>query len=239
MLVQKSALPQIRFKLLFNAGSAHDPAGKEGLANLTAMMVASAGSMDRKSDEITKALFPMAGTFSEQIDKEMTTFTGSIHKDNWDNYLDIAMPMLLTPGFHDDDFRRLEGFAQERARDRPQGQQRRGIRQGTPANQCLRLSTPYGHPVLGTAKGVDAITLDDVKDFYKKAYTQGAVKVGISGDVSDKMVASLKTALAKLLYRCKLACHHGSGRQKGEWPRHRDHREKHARPPFPSACRSA
>ncbi|UUZ48891.1 insulinase family protein [Massilia sp. B-10] len=138
VLVQKSALPQIRFKLLFNAGSAHDPAGKEGLANLTAMMVASAGSMDRKSDEITKALFPMAGTFSEQIDKEMTTFTGSIHKDNWDNYLDIAMPMLLTPGFRDDDFRRLEGFAQERARDRPQGQQRRGIRQGTPANQCLQ-----------------------------------------------------------------------------------------------------
>ncbi len=56
VLVQKSALPQIRFKLLFNAGSAHDPQGKEGLAALTAMMVASAGSSERKIDEVTKAL---------------------------------------------------------------------------------------------------------------------------------------------------------------------------------------
>jgi zinc protease len=197
VLVQKSALPQIRFKLLFNAGSAHDPAGKEGLATLTAMMVASAGSLERKIDEITKALFPMAGTFNEQIDKEMTTFTGSIHKDNWDNYLDIAMPMMVTPGFREEDFRRLkDSLKNALVTDLKDNNEEEFGKERLQTN--VFAGTPYGHPVLGTAKGVDAITLDDVKDFYKKAYTQGAVKVGISGDVSDKMIASLKTALAKL-----------------------------------------
>jgi zinc protease len=33
-------LPQLNVKLLFTAGSAHDPAGKEGLAALTAAMIA-------------------------------------------------------------------------------------------------------------------------------------------------------------------------------------------------------
>lgn len=197
VLVQKSALPQIRFKLLFAAGSAHDPAGKEGLAALTAMMVASAGSSERKIDEVTKALFPVAGSFNEQTDKEMTTFTGAIHKDNWDRYMEVAMPMLLSPGFREEDFRRLKD-AQKNAlqTDLKDNNEEEFGKERLQTN--VFAGTTYGHPVLGTAKGIDAITLADVKQFYKTAYTQGAIKVGISGDVSDKMIAGLKAALAKL-----------------------------------------
>lgn len=197
VLVQKSALPQIRFKLLFAAGSAHDPKGKEGLAMLTAMMVGSAGSSERKIDEVTKALFPMAGSFSEQVDKEMTTFTGSIHKDNFNQYLDIAMPLLLSPGFREEDFRRLKDSLKNSLQvDLKDNNEEEFGKERLQVN--VFAGTPYGHPVLGTARGIESITLDDVKAFYKQAYTQGAVKVGISGDVSDAMLASLKGALAKL-----------------------------------------
>ena len=197
VLVQKSALPQIRFKLLFAAGSAHDPKGKEGLAALTAAMVASSGSRERKIDEVTKALFPLAGSFSEQTDKEMTTFSGSTHKDNWDQYLGIALPLLVDPGFREEDFRRLKD-AQRNALvlDLKDNNEEEFGKERLQAN--VFAGTPYGHPVLGTVKGIESITLDDVKDFYRKAYTQGAVRVGISGDVSDAMVASLKGALARL-----------------------------------------
>jgi zinc protease len=197
VLVQKSKLPQIRFKLMFDAGSAHDPAGKEGLAALTAAMVASAGSSERKIDEITKALFPMAGSFGDLVDKELTTFTGSIHKDNWNQYLDIAMPMLLNPGFREEDFRRLKD-AQKNALnlDLKDNNEEEFGKERLQVN--VFAGTPYGHPVLGTAKGLDAITLDDVKDFYKKAYSQGNVRIGISGDVSDAMVAQLKDRIGRL-----------------------------------------
>ena len=197
VLVQKSALPQIRFKLLFAAGSAHDPTGKEGLAALTAAMVASSGSRERKIDEVTKALFPLAGSFSEQTDKEMTTFSGSTHKDNWDQYLGIALPLLVDPGFREEDFRRLKD-AQKNALvlDLKDNNEEEFGKERLQAN--VFAGTPYGHPVLGTVKGIESITLDDVKNFYRQAYTQGAVRVGISGDVSDAMVASLKGALARL-----------------------------------------
>ncbi|MDQ1833826.1 M16 family metallopeptidase [Massilia scottii] len=197
VLVQKSALPQIRFKLLFAAGSAHDPKGKEGLAALTAMMVASAGSSERKTDEVTKALFPLAGSFTEQTDKEMTTFTGSIHKDNWKQYLTVAMPQLVSPGFREEDFRRLKDSLKNALLvDLKDNNEEELGKERLQTN--VFAGTPYAHPVLGTAKGIDAITLDDVRDFYKKAYTQAAVRVGISGDVSDDMTAALKQALAKL-----------------------------------------
>lgn len=197
VLVQRSKLPQVRFKLLFEAGSAHDPAGKEGLAALTAAMVASAGSTERRIDEVTKALFPMAGSFSEQTDKEMTTFTGSIHKDNFGRYMEVAMPLLLSPGFREDDFRRLKD-AQKNALqlDLKDNNEEEFGKERLQTN--VFAGTPYGHPVLGTVKGIESITLDDVKAFYRKAYTQGALRVGISGDVSDEMVAALKQALARL-----------------------------------------
>lgn len=197
VLVQKSALPQIRFKLLFAAGSAHDPKGKEGLAALTAAMVASAGSRERKIDEVTKALFPLAGSFAEQTDKEMTTFTGTTHKDNWDEFMAIAMPLLVEPGLREDDFRRLKD-AQRNALvlDLKDNNEEEFGKERLQAN--VFAGSTYGHPVLGTVKGLESITLDDVKDFYRKAYTQGAVRVGIAGDVSDQMVASLRKALARL-----------------------------------------
>jgi len=197
VLVQQSALPQVRFKLLFAAGSAHDPKGKEGLAALTASMVSEAGSRERKIDEINKALFPLAGSFADQVDKEMTTFSGSIHKDNWNAFLDIALPQLLEPGFREEDFRRLKD-AQKNALllDLKDNNEEEFGKERLQTN--VFAGTGYGHPVLGTLKGIDSVTLDDVKAFYQQAYTQGAVRVGISGDVSDSMSAGLKTALARL-----------------------------------------
>ncbi len=60
-IIQKTALPQLRIKLLFDVGSAYDPAGKEGLAALAADMVTEAGSRLMRIDEVNKALFPIAG----------------------------------------------------------------------------------------------------------------------------------------------------------------------------------
>ncbi|MET3130676.1 zinc protease [Oxalobacteraceae bacterium GrIS 1.11] len=197
MLVQASALPQLRYKLVFAAGSAHDPKGKEGLAALTAAMVASAGSSERPIDEINKALFPLAGSFTEQTDKEMTTFTGTIHKDNWNAFSQIAMPMLLAPGFREEDFRRLKD-AQKNALllDLKDNNEEEFGKERLQTN--IFHGTPYGHPALGTVKGLDAITLADVKQFWRDAYTQGALRVGIAGDVSDAITASLKASLAQL-----------------------------------------
>jgi zinc protease len=197
ILVQKSTLPQVRFKLVFAAGSAHDPKGKEGLAMLTANMVASAGSSERKIDELTKDLFPMAGSFDEMIDKEMTTFTGSIHKDKWDEYMAVAMPMLLSPGFREEDFRRLKDAQLNALRtDLKDNNEEEFAKERLQTN--VFAGSAYDHPVLGTVKGIESITLDDVRAFYRQAYTQGAIRVGISGDVSDAMTASLRKAIAKL-----------------------------------------
>jgi zinc protease len=182
---------------MFNAGSANDPVGKEGLAELTAAMVNAAGSQQAKIDEIKKTLFPMAASFSALTDKEVTTFSGSVHKDKWNEFMQTAMPQLLTPGFREEDFKRLKD-AQKNALmlDLKDNNEEEFAKERLQTN--VFAGTPYAHPVLGSIKGIEAITLDDVRQFWQQAYTQGALKAGISGDVSDAMVNSLKQALVKL-----------------------------------------
>ncbi|MEO6323348.1 MAG: pitrilysin family protein [Thermoanaerobaculia bacterium] len=197
LLQQKSPLPQLAVKILFNAGSSQDPKGKEGLAALTASMVTEAGSTERSIDEIKKILFPMAGSLDDRTDKEMTSFTLAIHRDNWAPFFDAVLPQLLSPGFREEDFRRLKDA------------QLNALKQDLKANNEEELGkerlqtnvfagTPYGHPVLGTVAGIEAITLDDVKAFVNSAYTRANLTVGVSGNAPEEMLARLKGALASL-----------------------------------------
>jgi zinc protease len=160
-------------------------------------MVAEGGSHALRIDEIKKALFPMAGSLNAQVDKEVTTFTFSVHKDNWAAFADIALPMLLDPGFREDDLARLKDQQKNSL-----VQDLRGNNEEELAKEQLQAGlfagTPYGHTVLGTAAGIDAITLDDVKAFWRQAYTRAALTLGAAGDVPDDVLAAAQSALGAL-----------------------------------------
>src|SRR5437016_2849516 len=74
--------PLVSFRILFMTGSAFDPKSKEGLASLTASMLAEGGSRAKTYAQITDAMYPMATSFQWQVDKEMTVFSGTTHLDN-------------------------------------------------------------------------------------------------------------------------------------------------------------
>lgn len=196
-VLRRSPAPLLRFKLLFNAGSADDPAGREGLAALAAEMIADAGSAELRIDEIKKALFPMAGTFTAQVDREMTTFTGVIHQDNLDRFAEIVLPQLLAPGMREADFtrlqqRRLNALLQDlRANnDEELGKER--------LQATIFTGTHYGHPVQGTVAGLEAVTLDDVRAFVRQRYTRAALTVGVTGDVPEEFITRLRQELSGL-----------------------------------------
>src|SRR6185295_13989199 len=100
--------PLVTFRIVFQTGSAFDPAGKEGAAAFTAAMLAEGGSLSMPYDQIVRALFPLASTVQRQVDKEMTVFHGTTHVDNLDKYYSLLRGMLLEPGWRDEDFRRLK-----------------------------------------------------------------------------------------------------------------------------------
>jgi zinc protease len=196
-ITQKSVLPQLDIKLLFTAGSGNDPAGKEGLAALSASMISDAGSKQMRLDEINKALYPMAGAFNSNVDKEMTTFTATIHKDNWSKFFDIVLPQLLSPGFRNEDFQRLKDQQINTLKQDLRNANEEELGKEELINRVY-AGTPYGHTVLGTVAGINAITLDDVRNFIAENYTRGNLVIGISGDYPAALRTRLENELAKL-----------------------------------------
>jgi zinc protease len=180
VITQETASPLLRFKLLFRAGSAHDPAGKEGLAALAAEVITEAGSETMPIEDVKRALFPIAGSFSARVDKEMTTFTGVIHRDNVGRFLDVALPQLLQPGFREHDLGRLRAVQRNELvqdlrsnNDEELGKER--------LQAALFAGSAYGHPVIGTASGIDVVTGDDIRAFVAANYCQANLTLGLAG----------------------------------------------------------
>jgi zinc protease len=178
---QKSVLPNVMVKMLFTVGSAADPKGKEGLAQLAASMITEAGSRAMRIDEINKELYPMAASFSNRVDKEMTTLTAVSNKETLDRFLNIVLPQLLTPGFREDDFQRIKDQQLNTLRQDLRNNNEEELGKEELQNVVFN-GTSYGHTVLGTIAGIQSITLDDVKKFIDANYNASNVVVGLSGD---------------------------------------------------------
>ena len=73
--------PLIAVRLLFKAGSMHDPEGKEGLASLTGLMLAQSGTAKRSYAERVGALYPMAASIDVTTDREVTLISGEVHRE--------------------------------------------------------------------------------------------------------------------------------------------------------------
>jgi zinc protease len=197
LVLQRGPSRELVFKFQFLAGSAHDPAGKEGLARVTAAMIADAGSTKLRYEEIEERLFPIAGAFSERVDRELTTFSGSIHADNLEVWAETVLPQLLSPGWREEDFARVK---QSLGNDLVQALRTNNDEElGKEVLQAaLFAGTPYGHPSQGTVAGLDSITLDDARQFAREHYTRAGLVVGASGDVPDAFLARLRRAFAAL-----------------------------------------
>ena len=172
--------PLIHIKVLLRVGSANDPAGREGLAYLTFSLLSGGGTRTKTYQEITRLFYPMAASVGFQVDKEMSVFSGTIHRDNLDRYYPIFKEMLLDPGFREDDFNRLKtnqlNFLQKTLVSNMDEQFGKEI-----LNLMLYNDHPYHHLAAGSVETVGAITLDEVKAFYKDQMVQGNILIGLAG----------------------------------------------------------
>jgi zinc protease len=196
-VLEPSQSPLVSFRLLFMTGAANDPAGKEGVAALTAAMLSEGGSRAMPYEQITEAFYPMAAGFGSQVDKEMTVFAGTTHVDNLEKYYSIIRDMLLDPGFREDDFARLKDDAITYLKT--------SLREGNDEElgkeylyNIIYAGHPYGHNNTGTISSLQKLTLDDVRNFYRANYTQGNLVIGLAGGYPSDFAAKVAADFAKL-----------------------------------------
>ena len=189
--------PFVAFNIWVKSGSAADPKGKEGLASLTATLMAGGATRQDTLEAILEKMYPMSAGYSVSVDKEMTNFTGRVHRDNLDAYYALFKNALLAPAFSEADFNRVKS---QRLNFLERG--RRYSRDEELSKDLLFSmayeGTPYQHPSDGYVESVRSITLDDMRGFYRDHYVRNNIVVGVGGGYSQGFAERVRKDLDAL-----------------------------------------
>lgn len=191
LLMEQREVPVISMSVLVKAGSVADPAGKEGVASLTAALLRK-GTKARSADRFSSDIDFIGGSFNAGASLDSTALSAEFMKKDVAKGLELVGDVLMQPTFPPDELtkivkQRIDGI--KAAKDRAQGVI------GTYFNGYLYGKHPYGRPTGGDESSLAAITRDDVARFYDTSYTPVGTVMAVVGDFAT---ADMEAALTTL-----------------------------------------
>lgn len=178
IVMEDHRLPFVSWNLALRTGSDADPAGAEGLADLTGELVRR-GTSQMSYAELNEALESRGITLNVSVGGDVTTIRGSAVTYQADYGFERTADLLCDASLPADEFERLKAQTLSSLQyDLAQPE--------TMASQAL-ADALWGDSVFGryaTPESVSALTLEQVQDWYRRAYRPGGAILIISGDVS-------------------------------------------------------
>jgi zinc protease len=186
-------VPFVNFSITMQGGGAAEPKAKIGLASLTAAMLGrGAGGQDYLSQ--AEELQSHGVSLGASDAGDTTRFTGSASVDQLDYAVDKAVTMLTQPNFAVADFNRLriqsvQGLRQFRRQDQALASRELA--------KALWPDTPLSRE--SSEETLAAITLDDVKEWYKQAYRRDGAFIVVSGDITPERSLEIAAKLTAVI----------------------------------------
>lgn len=185
-------LPIATVLLLAEAGAVSDPAGREGLAQLTAQLLLE-GSESIDGAALTEQLERLGASASASADWDIAVVRCTALVDRLPRALEILGSVLRAPAFPQREVERLEA---ERISDLLQLRADPGaLADETFSRVLYAAGSRYAVPAGGTEKTVPGITRDDVVAFYRERYRPEAMTVVVAGamtaDEAERVVSAV------------------------------------------------
>ncbi|MFB3886453.1 MAG: M16 family metallopeptidase [Thermodesulfobacteriota bacterium] len=194
LICEEHSLPFVTFQLLVDTGSWKDPAGKEGLAYLTARALL-LGSSGRTVNAINEELDFMGASLNAFSGRDYSTLSLRILKKDLDKGFDLLMGTLTRPTFPEEEIRREREkilAAIQSAEDEP------GDVSEKEFEKVLFSNSPYGHPVEGTKESLPRLTREEVFNFHRDYYHPNNAVLTVVGDITpDEIKRKLLPILEK------------------------------------------
>ena len=189
---EQRSLPLVTINVMIKAGVLRDPKGKEGLANLTAILLLQ-GTKKRSATQIAEELDFLGAKLSASGADDYALVSFTALKKDLEAGLDLLQDVLLNPAFDQKEVRRKVAELQASFKsdeDEP------GIVASRAFHRELFGGHPYGHPPKGTPAGLKALNRDDLTGFYRTYYRPNNAIVSMVGDLSQAEAAQ---AVGKVL----------------------------------------
>lgn len=187
--VEDHSLPMIAMTVAIPAGSAYDPAGKEGLATFAASMI-DEGAGPYNSAGFQAALNGRAIRLNVSPGRDWLVISLVTLKENAPAAFRLLGTALSKPHFDPEAIARVRAQILSALQENDEDP---GHVAGEAFFQKFFPGHPYGHPTDGTAAGVAGITRGDLVNFARDHWVRGGIHIAVSGDID---ASSLKTLIA-------------------------------------------
>jgi predicted Zn-dependent peptidase len=189
-LVESHEVPLAQVNLLVKAGGGDDPAGKFGLASLTAAML-DEGAGARNALELADAVEFLGASLATTASFDASAVRLNVPVARITDALPLMADVILRPTFPDAELERLR---QERltallqAKDDPAS-----VAPLAFARIVFGASHRYGTGITGTETTLKGFTVQDLKSFHASTYQPGNAVLLVVGDVTaDAIVPQLE-----------------------------------------------
>ena len=186
-LVHEPKIPMLSMRFGFAGGSATDPAGKKGLANMVSgLLDEGAGELDSQAFQMRLEELSISLSFSARSDY----FSGRLRTlgENREEAFRLLELALTAPRFDAEPVERIR-------RQIIAGLIRDQEDPGTVASRewfhRVLPDHPYGSPVDGDIDHVKAIEIDDLKRFASARLARDTLVIGVVGDITAAVLAPL------------------------------------------------
>ena len=184
VIVENHELPIVTMRMVIKAGSAHNPQGKAGLANLTAGLLRQ-GTITLKATEIADKIDFVGGSLGASANRDYTNISCSVLLKHFDVGFGLLADIVQNPKFDSSEVARelnrtIAGVVQ--GKDDPDNLCELGF------NQALFGSNPYSQPSIGTEASLKTLSRADVEKFYGDFYLPNNAILLVAGDVKPGVI---------------------------------------------------
>ena len=191
-IVEVHEVPVVQVNLVVRAGTANDPAGKYGVASLTAAML-SEGAGTKSSLEIADAVEFLGANLNASSGIDASAVRLHVPVARIGDALPLMADVALRPTFPAEELERQRQMRQTdllQARDNPAT-----IGSLAFSRVLYGPSHRFGTAAMGTSATIGAFTRDDLLSFYAGAFRPDNATLVVVGDVTpDRILPLLETS---------------------------------------------
>ena len=183
-----SKLPVVTVLMVIEAGATVDPAGRDGLAQLTARLLPE-GTGRSTGTEFAERLERLGASVEARADWDVGVARVTVLTEHLDEAMALFGEMLRRPAFPEREVERLKA---ERLAELLQIRAEPGaLADQMFARFAYDPASRYSRPAGGAARDVEAMTRDDVVRFYEARYRPAGMTLVAAGDVTPQRVERL------------------------------------------------
>lgn len=192
--IQNSEVPLMQFDIAIDGGQLLDKLDKVGAANLVARMLTE-GTAKKTPQELEEAILQLGATIQVAAGTEELRISVTTLARNYQATLDLVEEMLLQPRWDETEFARVKQSVLSQIRDQE-------------ANPNAIATSHYGklvygkddirsRNILGTAETVNAMTIEDLKQYYKANLSPSLARMHVIGALPKAAVAKSLAPLSR------------------------------------------